>query len=97
MFIYKKHFCNNLVVDSLVATFFSKIVFPRQLFFLKLLGRIKSFASRNIAVTKWRLNRGDQAKNMSASKQLAGIEKITEVNKSLRHSQKRHQRKKFKK
>ena len=54
---------------------------------MKLIGRIRSFASSKIAVTKWCLNRADQAKNTSALKQLAGIEKITEVNKSLRPSQ----------
>ena len=54
---------------------------------MKLIGGITSFASSKIAVAKWCLNRADQAKNMSALKQLAGIEKITEVNKSLRPSQ----------
>ena len=66
--------------------FFSKIAFPRQHLFLKLIGGIKPFASSKIAVIKWCLNRADQAKNMSALKQLASIEKITEVHKSLRLS-----------
>ena len=54
---------------------------------MKLIGGINSFASSNIAVTKWCLNRADQAKNTSALKQLAEIEKITEVSKSLGPSQ----------
>ena len=54
---------------------------------MKLIGGITSFASSKIAVAKWCLNRADLAKNTSALKQLAGIEKITESNKSLRPSQ----------
>ena len=54
---------------------------------MKLIGGIKFFASSNIAVTKWCLNRADQVKNTSALKQLGEIEKITEVNKSLPPSQ----------
>ena len=87
IFINKKHFCNNLAFENLVPTFFSKIVFPRHLFFLKLIGGIKSFASSKITVAKWCLNRGDQAKNTSSLKELAEIEKVKEVNKSLRTSQ----------
>ena len=48
---------------------------------------IRSFVSSKISVTKCCLNRADQAKNTSTLKQLGGIEKITEVNKSLRPSQ----------
>ena len=54
---------------------------------MKQIGGITSFASSKIAVARWCLNRADQAKNTSALKQLAGIEKITEVNKSFRPSQ----------
>ena len=54
---------------------------------MKLIGGITSFASSKIAVARWCVNRADQAKNTSALKQLAGTEKITEINKSLRPSQ----------
>ena len=54
---------------------------------MKQIGGITSFESSKIAVARWCLNRADQAKNTSALKELAGIEKITEVNKSLRPSQ----------
>ena len=87
IFINKKHFCNNLAFENLVATFLAKLFFQGIFFFLKLIGGIKSFASSKIAVAKWCLNRGDQAKNTSSLKELAEIEKVKEVNKSLRPSQ----------
>ena len=66
---------------------FSKTILPRQLFIFEIHRWDKSFASSKIVVTKWCLNCTDQIKNMPALKQIAGIEKTTEVNESLRPSQ----------
>ena len=50
-------------------------------------GGIKSFAANPDAVTKWCLNRADQAKNVNALKEIAGIYSSSEKYKPLRPSQ----------
>ena len=50
-------------------------------------GGIKSFAANPDAVTKWCLNRADQAKNVNALKKMAGIYRSSEKYKPLRPSQ----------
>ena len=50
-------------------------------------GGIKSFAAKPDAVTKWCLNRADQAKNVNALKVGAGIYRLSEKYKPLHPSQ----------
>ena len=50
-------------------------------------GGITSFASNPDTVTKWCLNGADQAKNVNALKEMAGIYYSSEKYKSLRPSQ----------
>ena len=87
----KKHLWNKMVA-TIWQNFFFKATFP-----LKFIGGIKSFASNKIVVTKWSLDRADQAKNMSVLKQLAGIKETTEAKKRLQPSQIMLSEKKFKK
>ena len=57
IFIHKKYFSNNLVVDSLVATFLAN--FFKGSFFLETHRWDYVLASSKIAVAKWCLNRAD--------------------------------------
>ena len=50
-------------------------------------GGIKSFAANPDAVTKWYLNRADQAKNVNSLKEMTGMYTLSEKYNPLRLSQ----------
>ena len=50
-------------------------------------GGTKGFAANNNSVTKWCLNRPEQAKNTNALKQMAGVASSADIYKALRPPQ----------